>query len=143
MVRLAQAAEDDISIPESMPSLTPTRAGEEATQQHSAPIMLPDNGSEYEYGYYVQHHPPQYYGENLAEHNSSVEEPALAELEGETVASTASSMTSVRRLSGFSAMQLDESTVDIPFQEQDDPPDLSDWDAASLETDSELEQAGA
>lgn len=45
-----------------------------------------------------------------------------------------------RRFFGFSTAHLDESSTDIPFQEQDDPPDMITWDAASLEMDSEFEQ---
>ena len=128
MARLAQEVEDDISIPELIPSLTPTM------QQYPAFIILPDNATDYEYGYYVQHS-QHYDGEEVVGTNSSVEAPKSEGFDGETVASTGNSLTSVCvwRLSGYSAIQVEGSILDIPFQEQDDPPDLRDWDAASPE----------
>ena len=62
--------------------------------------------------------------------------------EGDTVASTISYVSNVlvqRVMSSVSGLQIEGSTVNIPFREQDDPPDDYVWDAASLEIDSENE----
>ena len=68
--------------------------------------MLPANASAYEYGYYAQNHPWQYYDDDVVAGNIwSVEEPELSRLDGDTVASTASSMTSLYVFAGYQAFQ--------------------------------------
>ena len=78
-------------------------------------------------------------GLGIAMQSSEMEQSALPVgqdmYEGDTVASTVSYISSVlvqRVTSGMSGLQVEGTVVNIPFQEQDDPPDDNAWDAASL-----------
>ena len=137
MARIAREAEEDISIPESMPSFASAEMPA-VTSQHS--FQLADSSVEESESYALH---TQSDGE-LAGSFSSVEAPGVGVFEGDTVASTISSLTSiqVRRLSVFCANQMEGFIIAIPFQEQDDPPDLGDGGAASLESNNELEPTG-
>ena len=140
MARYAREAEDDISIPETMPSFA--SAGTPAvTSQHS--LQLADSSVEESESSALHTQPDGGFAGSF----SSVEASRVGGFEGfegDTVASTISSLTGIQvwRLSGFSANQMEGFIIAIPFQEQDDPPDLGDGGAASLESDNELERAG-
>ena len=102
------------------------------------------------YGEFYDYNPEQdYYGEGVGQaamsrENSEGESVLLSPtFEGDTVASTATYLSSVSVQSirgGVGGLQLEDFIVDIPFREQDDPPDELLREAASLESDSENER---
>jgi hypothetical protein len=134
--------EDEVSVPDSMPSLT---APSHSNLSVSGPperegLTSPDNGAEYEYGYYQPDHGNHY--SEVYVNSELTQEEIFDAHDGDTVASTVSylSTISVRGLSSSIGLQVGQ-FLDIPFNEQDDPPDIDDFDAASLDISSGNEHA--
>ena len=117
--------DDTLSLPDSLPSLSQGTQGLSDASQ----IFSTVEGSEYLEG-------------SLSSDGESFGIPDVMNREGDTVASTSSSLSSLRvfEVAQLEHVRLESFIQDIPFPEQDDPPDGGERAAASLEIDSENEQ---
>ena len=144
---------DDHSIPELMPSLQSggnvskgdmtleekdleEREGSNQVEE-AVSVSLQEGEINLDYECYTQDYSINYYCEQLSREMAV----APGHCEGDTVASTVSELSTleVYCVEGLNALQLEAHTWEIPFRELDDPPDVEEIEAASLDGASEIE----
>jgi len=82
-------------------------------------------------------------GDTLSGSSTSIMNVTALDLEGETVGTTATYLSEIsvqQIVDSVASLQVEQLVIEIPFAEQDDPPDDDRMEAASLESDSENEQ---